>query len=220
MKNAAIKQNLLHSVMGLATASLLALSSGVFAAGGATGGSAATGADSSATGQQQGSAATSQDSSMSGRQEQGISSSQDAETQNQGLTGTDASTETNDAGSIGSDDQETGIADTNASIYGQSDSSQRQELSALSEEEIQDRDVVNLEGEELGSVQEVVMDADGSINGIIVSVGGVLGMGASEIFANAEELEIEEDQLVWQTSLDQEALSERQEYQAAGTSNE
>lgn len=89
------------------------------------------------------------------------------------------------------------------------------ELSSISPDELEDREVVNQNGEELGDVQEVVTSPDGSVNGVVISIGGVMGMGAKDIFASSEELQVEDDRLVWQTPLDKDTLSKRREYRDA-----
>lgn len=194
MKNAITKQTLLHSVMGLAAASLLATSSSVFAAG-----------DNSVTDSQRGARGVEQqqNASPSTNTTMNTTTNADRQNQNRGVAGT-----TSEA----YDQQQ------NRATGGEMD--QGKALSTLSPQELEDRDIVNLQGEELGNVQEVVTDTDGSISGVLVSVDGILGMGASEIFARAQDIRVTDDQLVWQTELDQDALLEQQqEYEAAATSN-
>lgn len=228
MKNVMARQKLLNSVMGLATASLLVASPGVFAAG--TGGDhASTGQGSSSSAQQQntgtglsdqgasmdsrdqhsaGTGTASQGSSMDERQQRSITGTQNAETSEQELSDTE--------GSSMAQESDQGLAGNTSSV---GDAGQGQSLKDLSPENIEDKEIVNLNGEEIGNVQEVVTDADGSISGVVVSVGGVLEMGGTEVFANAEDIRVSEDQLVWQTTLDEDALSERGEYEAAGTTD-
>lgn len=160
--------------------------------------------------------------------DQELGSTEDMGQQDQELGGTqdmDQGLDQELGGTRGIDDtNQTEAFDQESRITGTQDignqQGQRQNLSDFSQEEIQDREIVNLEGQELGSVEEVITDADGSISGVVVSVGGTFGMGASEVFASADEIQVSEDQLVWQTSLDEDALAEREEYQAAGTTNQ
>lgn len=260
MKDTLIKQKLTNQLTGLATASLLAVSPAVFAAGGSAS-TSHTGA-----GDQQQNAATSQSSGMDQQRVSGTENSdwqreQDGqelgadsnETANEGLAGTNdqprsGSTEeqfsavgsssdlnqTTEQRSANSDlnsprsNEDQGIAGTdsrefdrqqnrNAGMGSESNQNMQsdQALSAASPDELQDRQVINQNGEDLGDVQEVITDADGSISGVVVSVGGILGMGATDLYASADDLELEQDQLVWQTDLDEDALAERQEYEAA-----
>ena len=70
------------------------------------------------------------------------------------------------------------------------------------------KSVTNQQGEELGELQEIVFDKQGKINYIILSKGGVLGMGGELIpipwqAANAR---VEQDSLT--VSLDKQKLSE------------
>lgn len=127
------------------------------------------------------------------------------------------------SGAQGMDDTgQTEIFDQESRITGTQDRTnpQGQSLRDLPQETIQGRKVVNLNGEELGSVEEVVTDADGSISGIVLSVGGALGVGEADVFASTDEIQVTEDQLVWQTSLDEEALAQSDEYRAAAVMNQ
>lgn len=226
MKNVITKQTLLTNLMGLAAASLLAASPAAFAAGGTQQGAAGT-----ATEQYEGAGTTTRDSGMS-QDQQGMSNTQTQGMDNQddqGLTGAqqDPQFEDQDEQGISGTQQdpqfegqdEQGISATGTEA-GADNQGFGQNLSSMSKDEIEDREITNLNGEEIGSVKEVVTEADGSISGVVVSVGGVLGMGAQEVFASAEEIQVNEDQLVWQTALDQDALSESQQYEAAGTTDE
>jgi len=47
--------------------------------------------------------------------------------------------------------------------------------------EIIGRPVINLQGEEVGSVEDVIFDSEGRVIGLVVSVGGFLGIGAESV---------------------------------------
>lgn len=86
--------------------------------------------------------------------------------------------------------------------------------SGTSPEELQDLPVINSLGEEIGEVQDVVMSNDGREAGVVIEVGGILGIGAKEIFLNAEELGAGPDgqEIVWESSLDEDAAKDLPEY--------
>lgn len=55
------------------------------------------------------------------------------------------------------------------------------------------RDIVNAEGETIGEVDNVVIDADGQVRHIIVGVGGFLGIGEKEVALRWDELVVAAD---------------------------
>ncbi len=65
---------------------------------------------------------------------------------------------------------------------------------------LEGKEVVTSEGEKLGEVEKVVTRDTGD-TGFVVSVGGMLGIGGSEIFVPAEQSHLESDKIVWTTSL-------------------
>lgn len=81
-------------------------------------------------------------------------------------------------------------------------------------DELEGKEVVTAAGESLGSVEDVVASRQGDEAGFVVSVGGFLGIGASEVFVPADEVEIQGDRIVWQTSQSSRAIRRSQEYQA------
>jgi sporulation protein YlmC with PRC-barrel domain len=50
--------------------------------------------------------------------------------------------------------------------------------------------VYNTEGEEVGSVQDIVFDQDGKIVGVVLKVGGVLGIGGKSVGIKWDEVQI------------------------------
>lgn len=84
----------------------------------------------------------------------------------------------------------------------------------LTVEDLEDRHVVNLNGEDIGEVEEVIFGADGAVTGLVVGVGGFWDIGDKDVYANAAEVRVSGDQLVWETTLDEESLEELPEYEA------
>lgn len=83
----------------------------------------------------------------------------------------------------------------------------------ISVEDLEDRKVVNLNGEDIGEVEEVIFGTDGAVTGLVVGVGGFWDIGDKDVYANAAEIRVSGDQLVWETTLDEESLEELPEYE-------
>lgn len=83
----------------------------------------------------------------------------------------------------------------------------------LTVEDLEDRKVVNLNGDEIGEVEQVIFGADGGVSGLVVGVGGFWDIGDKDVYANAAEIRVSGDQLVWETTLDEESLEELPEYE-------
>lgn len=81
---------------------------------------------------------------------------------------------------------------------------------------LQKKTVTNSAGEELGEVRDVVINRERGEVGLVVSSGGVLGIGSKKILAPADELSLEEDSLVWQTEQSSEELKESAKYRSEG----
>ena len=83
----------------------------------------------------------------------------------------------------------------------------------ITAEDLRDRQVINLGGEEIGEVEDVVLGTDGVISGLVVGVGGFWDIGDKDVFASANELRVSGDQIIWETTLDEDALKELPEYE-------
>lgn len=81
---------------------------------------------------------------------------------------------------------------------------------------LQKKTVTNSAGEELGEVRDVVVNRERGEVGLVVSSGGVLGIGSKKILAPADELSLEEDNLVWQTEQSSDELKESAKYRSEG----
>lgn len=89
-----------------------------------------------------------------------------------------------------------------------------QSLARTPLDQLQDKKVVTANGEELGSVQDIVADQHGNQTGFVVSVGGFFGIGDTKVLVPANEAELRNDQIVWQTSRSPDQLERTNEYRA------
>ena len=77
-----------------------------------------------------------------------------------------------------------------------------------------DADVTNMQDEEVGEVVDVIIGSDGSVESLVLSVGGFLGMGEHQVavpfgdltVASEDPSDPEEDDLVVKGDLTKEAL--------------
>ncbi|MGR2739334.1 PRC-barrel domain-containing protein [Billgrantia sp. Q4P2] len=77
--------------------------------------------------------------------------------------------------------------------------------------EIEGMTVVNQEDEEIGDVQNVVRDNDTGDLHVVVTVGGLWGMGGTDITLPLAEMRLQDDQLVTQQAYGEEELEESAE---------
>lgn len=78
--------------------------------------------------------------------------------------------------------------------------------------DIEDRQVVNLQGEQIGEVEDVVVSQDGTKTGLVVSVGGFWNIGDKEIYVDLDDVAIRADQVIWETMASEEELENLPEY--------
>jgi PRC-barrel domain len=74
----------------------------------------------------------------------------------------------------------------------------------LSVDDIEDMDLKTQAGDEIGEVEEVLVDGDGQPVAVAVEVGGFLGMGDHQAVVGLDQLTVMDDDLV--TSLDKDAI--------------
>lgn len=86
------------------------------------------------------------------------------------------------------------------------------DVSDLSTAEIEDRTVVNADGEELGQVEQVITAPDGSISGVVVGIGGFWRIGNKDIFVPVDQVEKNSDRIVWDTELSEQELTKMPQY--------
>ncbi|MCE8033748.1 MAG: PRC-barrel domain-containing protein [Halomonas sp.] len=127
-----------------------------------------------------------------------------AEPMDEGAEPMDEGTEPTDEGAMGTDDA--GGADAMATGSQLDDSLRDMQVS-----EIEGMTVVNLEDEEIGDVQSVVRDNDTGDLHVVVTVGGLWGMGGTDITLPLAEMQLQDDQLVIQESYGEEELEESAE---------
>lgn len=60
----------------------------------------------------------------------------------------------------------------------------------LTTENLNDADVYGLNNEEIGEIEDFVVDANGQITGAIIEVGGFLGLGEKEVLVPMDRLQI------------------------------
>jgi sporulation protein YlmC with PRC-barrel domain len=80
----------------------------------------------------------------------------------------------------------------------------------LSVEDIEDLDLYTQDGEEIGEIEEVLVDADGQVRALTVEVGGFLGIGDREAIIEIDRLDRVDDQ--FQTSYTKEQLEQLPEW--------
>ena len=79
--------------------------------------------------------------------------------------------------------------------------------------DFEDYDVYNLNGEEVGEVEELVVDPQAKKLMAVLEVGGFLGLGEKEILVDFSELQLQNDRLVLNTAASEEELENRPEYE-------
>lgn len=84
---------------------------------------------------------------------------------------------------------------------------------ALAPSDLEGREVVNYNNDEIGDVEQIITSPDGTISGLVVGVGGFWGMGENDVFVPANELRAYGGKLIWETFLDEDQLEELPQYQ-------
>ena len=77
---------------------------------------------------------------------------------------------------------------------------------ALSADEIEDMDVFGPGDEQIGEVEDVLINADGEVVGVAVETEGFLGIGGEDVVVGLDQLELMNDRLV--TSLTEDQLEQ------------
>lgn len=73
--------------------------------------------------------------------------------------------------------------------------------------------VYNPNGDEVGKVKDVLLAPDGSIKGVVLSIGGVLGIGAKPVGLQWKELDVESDHQVATVKFTKEQLEAAPSFQ-------
>lgn len=74
----------------------------------------------------------------------------------------------------------------------------------LTVDQLEDMDIVDANGDEVGDVEEILADGEGNIVAITAEVGGFLGIGEKEVIVSVDQLEVRDDKLT--TSLSKEQM--------------
>jgi hypothetical protein len=81
----------------------------------------------------------------------------------------------------------------------------------LKVEDIEDADLVDANGDDIGDVEAVLVDANGQPAAITAEVGGFLGMGEKEVVIGLDQVQLKDDDLM--TSLTKEQLGALQPWE-------
>ena len=80
----------------------------------------------------------------------------------------------------------------------------------LTVDDLDDMDIVGANGDEIGEVDDVLMNASGEIVAVSAEVGGFLGLGDTEVVFPLDQLTLQGDEFVTSLTKEQvEALEER-----------
>lgn len=95
----------------------------------------------------------------------------------------------------------------------QQQQSEQQGLDSMTIDELEGQKVVTSDGAEIGKVDRVVMSSDQRQAGVVLSVGGFLGLGAKPVMAPLDRLKMEDDQLVWDTSMTKDEIEQTSSFE-------
>lgn len=86
-------------------------------------------------------------------------------------------------------------------------------LKSLRIDQLEDQQVVSANGEEIGEVDQVVINQDRSEVGVVVSTGGgFFGMGGDRILIPLDDLSLQNNQLVWNSASDPSQVEQAGQY--------
>lgn len=86
------------------------------------------------------------------------------------------------------------------------------QLGEMSAEQVIGKDVVNLRGEDVGEVEDIVLDQDKAVFAVI-SVGGFLGMGDKNVAVPVKELKLGENDVIMMSETTEEQLENMPAYE-------
>ncbi|GAB2174606.1 PRC-barrel domain-containing protein [Dongia sp. agr-C8] len=79
--------------------------------------------------------------------------------------------------------------------------------------------VYNAEGEKVGTVHDILLDKEGKATGVVLSVGGVLGVGAKSVGLTWKEIDVKPDQQQVQISYTKDQLEAAPDFKTTGQIN-
>ena len=85
------------------------------------------------------------------------------------------------------------------------------EAKQLQPDQLDGLDVVNRNGDDIGEVEKVITE-NGRVTEVVVSVGGLLGIGDKDVLVDADNLQVTGNKVVWNTPMDKEAIDNLPEY--------
>ncbi|WP_049723743.1 PRC-barrel domain-containing protein [Gilvimarinus polysaccharolyticus] len=86
------------------------------------------------------------------------------------------------------------------------------EATQVAPEQLGGLEVVNRNGDEIGEIDKV-LTKNGRVTEVVVSVGGILGVGDKEVLIGAESLQLVGNKVVWNTPMGKDAIDNLPEYQ-------
>ena len=131
------------------------------------------------------------------------------------LTGTAwAASDQSDAGAMSSDQQQAASPGSSSSgTMGQSGSAAIGGANELTANQVLDMNVQGSGGEQIGSVENLLIDPSGRVSGVVVSVGGFLGIGDKKVALPWTQVSVTPDQKNLTTSATKQELQQAQAWQ-------
>lgn len=86
-----------------------------------------------------------------------------------------------------------------------------EQVSQMSADEVIGRDVVNMRGEEVGEIEDIVLDQNDA-KFAVISVGGFLGMGDKNVAVSMDELKLGENDVIMMSETTEEQLKDLPAY--------
>ena len=85
-------------------------------------------------------------------------------------------------------------------------------ITSIPVESLKNMEVINNRGEDIGEVEHVLTEEDGTISGLVVGVGGFWDIGDKDVQVDADQLRISGNYIVWDTALEEDQLDNLPEY--------
>ncbi|MEX2642720.1 MAG: PRC-barrel domain-containing protein [Acetobacterales bacterium] len=103
---------------------------------------------------------------------------------------------------------QTGVADHQSPLQVKNlqeldDDNRQARWNNLTVDDLDDMDIVDASGEEIGEVDEVLGDSRGGMVAVTAEIGGFLGIGDKEVIVGLDQLELQGDRLMTRLTRDQ-----------------
>lgn len=79
-------------------------------------------------------------------------------------------------------------------------------------EALEDSPVVNADGQNIGTIADVVVNNESGDVGLVVTTGGIMGIGATKLVAPVQDITVTDDNVVWSTSKTKKELKQSERY--------